>query len=93
MINFRLFTLTLFIFQILDANRDSPLISFTILIQHTNASTADALDIKVVDYTQNLAIYSSGVSPSGNIEANSNNLYIMTINAVIKRLRGRRFEL
>ena len=77
------------ILQILDASRDSPLLSFTILIRHSNTSNVDASDLKIVDLTENMVIYTYEVIPNGKIEVSPSSSYVTTINIAIDRLRGR----
>ena len=75
--------------QILDANRNSPLISFTIVVKHSNASKADAVNVRVVDSTENMEIHSQAIAPFGKLELKLSSLYILMINGVIDRLRGK----
>ena len=61
----------LLLFQILDANRDSPHLQFTVVIKHATGSTVDANDVTIYDSVEKIALYSHGVKPQGTTRATS----------------------
>lgn len=57
-------------------------------MQNSNSSLADASNIQVVDYAENMVIFNGFVTPKGEFEQKSRDGYLIEIKAQIDRLKG-----
>ena len=58
------------------------------MVKHSNESKADAVNVRVVDSTENMAIHGQAIAPFGTLELKPSSLNILIINGAFDRLRG-----
>ena len=77
------------LFQILDANRDSPLLQFTVVIKHAAGSPVNAASLTVIDRIDDIVHYTSNVKPAGKVDVTTDYLKgSVLIRATVQSLEG-----
>eukprot|EP00795_Rhopilema_esculentum_P012391 gene12391-3049_t len=71
--------------QVKDASRASPLLKFTVVVQHNNDSRVSALNITITDLVDTIAVYTLDIQPRGKLSM-SNLGSIITITGFVSNL-------